>query len=56
MPGMMGDQLDFVSRLMVDDAVDLGHVLLDKRDERRKTRCRVAAAGKLNHNSQGTYS
>ena len=35
---------------------DMGHVPLDKRDERRKARCRIAGAGKLNHNSQGTYS
>ena len=36
MPGKLGDQLDIGSRLIEDDAVDMGHVLLDKRDERRK--------------------
>ena len=56
MPGKLGDQLDIGSRPIEDDAVDMGHVLLDKRDERRKARCRVVGAGKLNDNSQGTYS
>ena len=36
MPGKLGDQLDIGSRLIEDDAVDMGHVRLDKRDERRK--------------------
>ena len=56
MPGKLGDQLDIRSRPVEDDAVDMGHVPLDKRDERRETCLRVAAAGKLNDNSQRTYS
>jgi hypothetical protein len=32
------------------------HVLLDKRDQRLKARLRVAAAGKLNDDSQGYFS
>jgi hypothetical protein len=32
----------------------MGHVLLDKRDERRETGARVVPAGKLNHNAQRT--
>ena len=42
MTGELGDQLDIGSRAVEDDAVDMGHVLLDKRDQRRKARFRVA--------------
>jgi hypothetical protein len=31
----------------------MGHVLLDKRNQRRKARFRIVGAGKLNNNSQG---
>ena len=52
MAGELGDQFDIRSRAVEDDAVDMGHVLLDKRDQRGKARPGVAAAGKLNDNSQ----
>ena len=54
MPGKLGDQLDIRTRPVEDDAVDMGHVVLDKRDERRETGARVVPAGKLNHNAQRT--
>jgi hypothetical protein len=56
MPGKLGDQLDIRSRPVEDDAVDIGHVLLDKRNQRRKTGSRIVRAGKLNHNSQWANS
>ncbi len=56
MPGKLGDQLDIRSRPVEDDAVDMGHVLLDKRNERRETGSWIVRAGKLNHNSQRTIS
>jgi hypothetical protein len=34
----------------------MAHILLDKRNERRKARSRIARAGKLDDNSQGTFS
>jgi hypothetical protein len=34
----------------------MAHILLDKRNERRKARFRIARAGKLNDNSQRTFS
>jgi hypothetical protein len=34
----------------------MGHVLLDKRNERRKARSSIVRAGKLNHNAQVIYS
>ncbi len=43
MPGKLGDQLDIGSRAVEDDAVDMGHVLLDKRNERRKARSWIVA-------------
>jgi hypothetical protein len=56
MPGKLGDQLDIGSRAIEDDPVDMAHILLDKRNERRKARFRIARTGKLNDNSQGTFS
>src|SRR4029453_4409280 len=54
MPGKLGDQVDIPTRPVEDEAVDMGPVLLDKRDERRETGARVVPAGKLNHNAQRT--
>jgi hypothetical protein len=56
MAGKLGDQLDIGSRTVEDDAVDMGHILLDKRDERLKARLRILRAGKFDDNSQGTFS
>jgi Putative prokaryotic signal transducing protein len=52
MPGKLGDQLDIRSRPVEDDAVDMGHVLLDKRNERRETGSWIIRARELNHDSQ----
>jgi hypothetical protein len=48
------DQLDIRAGAVENDAVDMRHILLDKRDERRKARSRIACAGELDDNSQGT--
>ncbi len=53
MPGKFGDQVDIGSRPVEDDAVDMSHVLLDKREERRKARAGFARAGKLDDDAQG---
>ena len=56
MPGKLGDQFDIRSGAVEDDAVDMSHVLLDKRNQRREARSWIVRAGKLNHYSQGTFS
>ena len=53
MAGELGDQLDIGPRPVEDDAVDMRHVLLDKRNQRRKAGSRIVRTGKLNDNSQG---
>jgi hypothetical protein len=54
--GKLGDKLDIGSGTVEDDVVDMAHVLLDKRDERLKTRLRIVSAGKLDDNSHGIFS
>jgi hypothetical protein len=51
--GELGDQLDIGAGAVEDDAVDMRHILLDKREQRRKARSWIARAGKLDDNSQG---
>src|SRR5680860_1476502 len=52
MPGEFGDQVDIGAGPVEDDAVDMGHVLLDKRDEGGKARTWISRAGKFDDNSQ----
>ena len=56
MPGKLGDQFDIRPGAVEDDAVDMSHVLLDKRNQRREARSWIFRAGKLNHYSQETFS
>src|SRR5262249_13835494 len=53
--GKLWDQLDIRSRTVEDDAVDMGHVPLDKRGQRSQARLGVTA-GKLYDNSQENNS
>ena len=48
-----GDKLDIGPGPVEDDVVDMSHVLLDKRDQRLKTRLRIVSFGKLDDNSHG---
>jgi hypothetical protein len=54
MAGKLGDQLDIGSGAIEDDAVDMGHVVLDKRHQRREAGPWIIRAGKLNYNAQRT--
>ncbi len=52
MPRELGDQLHIGAGAVENDAVDMAHILRDKRDERRKACLWVTRTGKLNNNSQ----
>ena len=54
MAGKIGDQLDIGPRAVEDDAVDMTHILLDKRDQRREARLWITCIGKLYNDSQKT--
>jgi hypothetical protein len=53
-PGQIWDQLDIGAGMIEDDAVDMIHILLDKREQRRKACLWIACIGKLNDDSQKT--
>jgi hypothetical protein len=54
MAGEIWDQLDIGTGTVEDDAVDMTHILLDKREQRRKACPRITRTGKLDNNSQKT--
>ena len=54
MPGKIGDQLDIGTGTIEDDAVDMTHILLDKRKQRRKACPWITRIGKLDNDSQRT--
>ena len=53
-PGEIGDQLDIGTGTIEDDAVDMTHILLDKREQRRKACLWITRIGKLDDDSQKT--
>ena len=52
MSGKIGDQLDIGAGAIEDDAVDMTHILLDKREQRRKACPWITRIGKLDNDSQ----
>ena len=52
MPGKIGDQLDIGAGAIEDDAVDMAHILLDKREQWREACPRITSIGKLDNDTQ----